>query len=125
MKAKTVGCQKTAVYFHMTNRGANLEESKITFLLLLQKKLKRRILNLTDLKQNVPAACMEGTRPRNLTIKESFAKFSVLNKPLLKVKLTGLLTSTLPLPSPPPYDYRPTFNSIPSSQWYCPPSIMR
>lgn len=26
MKAKTVCCQKAVVYFHMTNRGASLEE---------------------------------------------------------------------------------------------------
>lgn len=30
MNAKTVGCQKAVVYFHMTNRGANLESVRNT-----------------------------------------------------------------------------------------------
>lgn len=71
------------------------------------------------------ASSMEGTRSRNLAIKKSFAKFSVLHKTLLNMRITGLPTSVSLLPSTPHYYYRPRFNSIPSSWWSCPPSFTR
>lgn len=80
MKAKTVGCQEAVAYFHVTIIGANLEESENTFLLLLQKKLKRLILSPTDLKQNVPAV-WKWLDPEIWLLRKALPNFQSCTKP--------------------------------------------